>query len=236
MDSEQLFAAMRRFATTMARQFAINDVLYELIDHATSILAASGAGVSVLNADDELRFLTATSERITSVERVQDKYQAGACVDAFRTGEVVAVSTPEDAAKRWSHYGTALEAAGLGAVVSFPLSVENRRIGALDVYDEPRRWSPDDIAATEVLAEIASAYLLHAGRLAEARQLSTQLEEALDSRVVIEQAKGMLSRDHSVSVDEAFETMRAYSRSTRSPLRDVAERIVVDHLRLPPSD
>lgn len=235
MDSEQLFAVMRRFATTMARQFAINDVLYELADHAMSILSAAGAGVSVLTSGDELRFVTATSERITSVEQVQDRYQAGACVEAFRTGEAVAVSSLEDVRSRWPQYGDALGAAGLGAVVGFPLLVDGRRIGALDVYDEPRRWSPDDIAATQVLADIASAYLLHAGRLAEARQVSTQLQEALESRVVIEQAKGMLSRDHSTSVDQAFETMRAYSRSTSAPLREVAERIVGDDLQLPPA-
>ena len=233
MDSEQLFAVMRRFATTMVRRFEVDEVLHELTDHASSILGASGAGVSVVTPDDELRFVSATSERITTIEQVQDRYQAGACVEAFRTGGVVVISSPEGL-HRWPHYREAIERAGLGAVVGLPLAIDGNRIGSLNVYDEPRVWSADDIEATQVLADIASAYLRHAGQLAETRQLSSQLQDALDSRVTIEQAKGMLSRDHSVSVDRAFDMMRAHARSTNTGLRDVAEGVVAGVLVLEP--
>ncbi len=232
MDSGQLLAVMRRFATTMVRRFEVDEVLHELSGEASSILGASGAGVSVVTDDDELRFVSATSERITAIERVQDRYQAGACVEAFVTGRVFVASSPDDL-HRWPHYREEVERAGLGAVVGFPLAVDSNRIGSLDVYDTEREWSADDIAATQVMADIATAYLLHAGHLAEERRLSSQLQAALDSRVIIEQAKGMLSRDHSVSVDVAFGMMRAHARSTSTRLRAVAERIVGGTLDLP---
>ncbi|MDW3213668.1 MAG: GAF and ANTAR domain-containing protein [Ilumatobacteraceae bacterium] len=216
----------------MARQFEVDEVLHELTDHACSILGAVGAGVSVRTDSDELRFVTATSERITAIERIQDQHQAGACVEAYRTGDVVIASSPGEL-DRWPHYRKAIEQADLATVVGIPLTVDGDRIGSVNVYDVTRTWSDDDLGSAQVLADIAGAYLLHAGHLAEARQLSTQLQDALDSRVIIEQAKGMLSRDHAVTVDRAFEMLRRHARSTNSHLRDVAERIVAGTLRLP---
>lgn len=236
MSYEQLFPVLRRFAATMAQRFEINDVLQELTEHSTSILNAAGAGVSVAVDAERLRFVTATSERITRVERAQDEHQAGACIEAFRSKTVVVVTSPEQF-EGWPEYRRALESAGLGAVVGLPLHAGGRTIGSLNVYDVPgRTWTELDLNAAQVLADISSAYLLHAGRLAEARQVSAQLQEALDSRVVIEQAKGMLSRDHGISVDEAFVMLRSHSRSSNANLRRVADAIVHGGLQLPTTD
>ena len=232
MPSDQLFDVLRRFAATMARRFEIDEVLQEVTEHAVSVLGAVGAGVSVTAPGGRLRFVTATSERIVAIERVQDELQAGVCVEAFRTGSTIAMSTASD--MQWPRYRAAIEAAGLGAVVGLPMTVGDRRIGSLNVYDvEGRAWSSDDLAAARVLADVSSAYVLRAGELAEARQMSAQLQDALDSRVVIEQAKGMLSRDHRIPVDEAFELLRRHARESNAGLREVAERIVNDGLRLP---
>jgi GAF domain-containing protein len=232
LHSDQLFDVLRRFASTMARRFEIGDVLQQVADHAVAVLDAVGAGVSVAGPGNRLRFVTATSERITAIERVQDEHQAGVCVEAFRTGRTVAMSTSSEL--RWRHYRAAIEAAGLGAVAGFPLSVGDRRIGSLNVYDvEGREWTSGDLAAAQVLADVSSAYVLHAGELAEARQMGAQLQQALDSRVVIEQAKGMLSRDHGIPVDDAFEILRRHARASSAGLREVAEQIVHDGLRLP---
>lgn len=235
MPSDQLFDVLRRFAATMARRSEIDEVLQQVTEHAMSVLGAVGAGVSVTAPGDRLRFVTATSERIVAIERVQDELQAGVCVEAYRTGSTLAVSSASD--MQWPRYRAAIEAAGLGAVVGLPMSVGDRRIGSLNVYDvEGREWSSDDLAAAHVLADVSSAHLLRAGELAEARQMSAQLQDALDSRVVIEQAKGMLSRDHRIPVDEAFELLRRHARASNAGLREVAERIVNDGLRLPARD
>ena len=233
MESDRLFAVLRRFAATMARRFEINDVLHELAEHTTEVLGASGAGVSVEGDGGRLRFVSATSERITEVERVQDDLQQGACVAAFLSGEPVMASTPAEF-DAWPVYRDTMTRVGLGSVVGLPLTVDGHRIGSLDVYDEAgRQWSESDLTSAHVLGDVACAYLLRAGELAEARQMSAQLQKALDSRIVIEQAKGMLSRDHKITVDEAFELLRDYSRSHNSNLRAVAERIVHQNLQIP---
>jgi GAF domain-containing protein len=235
LQPDHVFDVLRRFAATMARGFEIDDVLQQVTDNAMSVLGAVGAGVSVAAPGDRLRFVTATSERITAVERVQDEHQAGVCMEAFRSGKTIAVSSLSQL--QWPHYRAAIQDAGLGAGVGLPLSVADRRIGSLNVYDvEGREWSDDDLSAARVLADVSSAYLVRAGELAEARQMSAQLQHALDSRVMIEQAKGMLSRDHRIPVDEAFELLRDHARAGNVGLREVAERVVHHGLRLPARD
>ena len=231
-----LFDLLRRFAATMAREFDVNDVLYELGDGAMAILDAAGAGVSVVNDAGELVFVTSTSELVVDIERVQAEHQAGPCIEAFRRGDVVRVSDIS-ALDQWPHYRDAAGRRGLSSVVGLPLVLGDHRIGSLNVYDtKVRDWTESEIASAWVLADMATAYLVHAGELAQARKLTEQLQYALDSRIVIEQAKGMLSRDHSIPVDEAFRLLRRFARSHNLGLRDVAHRVVDSGLTIPLPD
>ena len=100
-------------------------------------------------------------------------------------------------------------------------------IGALNIYSrEPREWSDQDIAVAVVLAEVATSYVLNAAKLHDQEQLSEQLQQALDSRVVIEQAKGITAQRKSVTVDHAYQLMRGHARNNNASLRMVAEAIV----------
>lgn len=110
-------------------------------------------------------------------------------------------------------------------------------LGALNVYDDHvRKWSETDIESGRVLANMATGYILHASRLGEADRLNEQLQNALDSRIVIEQAKGILAGEHGVSVDDGFEILRQHARSNRASLRDVADAVVKIGLRPEPSE
>jgi AmiR/NasT family two-component response regulator len=114
-----------------------------------------------------------------------------------------------------------------------PLTAGTRRVGSLNIYQRhPRHWSDEDVHAVRSMADIATAYIVRAGELVQARVLAGQLEHALGSRVVIEQAKGVLSRDHGVSVDAAFDLLRSYSRRERRSLREVAHDVVHTGLRI----
>lgn len=229
--TQALFELLRRFATTMARDFEVNDVLYELCDSAVVTLDAAGAGVSVAVGEGRLEFVTATDQSVVTIEQAQERYQAGPCVEAFRRREVVTV--PDISQTAWRHYRAAASEAAFVSAVGLPLMLDDRRVGSLNVYDRRvREWSEADLAAAQVLADVATAYLLRAGELAEARKLGEQLQHALDSRIVIEQAKGMLSRDHSISVDAAFDLLRSHSRRTNTPLREVAHSVVHDGVEL----
>jgi GAF domain-containing protein len=234
----ELVDLLRRFASTMARSFDVNDVLYELCDTTVEVLGAAGAGVSVETAG-RLEFVTATDERIVGVERVQQEHQRGPCVEAFNRGEVVALAdvARSDLARAdgWDDYRRAAAEAGIVAVLGLPLLLDGLRVGSLNVYDTSRRdWSEADLESARVIADVATAYLVRTGELAEERQLTRQLQGALDSRVVIEQAKGMISRDHAASVDAAFETLRSHARRHNLALRDVAASVVDGTLRMPP--
>ncbi|MFN3216260.1 MAG: GAF and ANTAR domain-containing protein [Acidimicrobiales bacterium] len=219
----------------MVHSFEVNDVLYELCDHVVSILGATGAGVSVV-LEDRLQFVTATSERVIDVERAQEAHQDGPCTTAYSTGDVVAV--PELAeVSDWPEYRAAAAAAGIVSVVGIPLTIDHHRVGSLDVYDTTRReWTDEELDAARVLADIATAYLVRAGELAESRQLSEQLQTALDSRIIIEQAKGALARDLGTTVDDAFEVMRRHARRTGASIRLVADGIVNLGLEIPTDD
>ena len=217
----------------MARSFEANDVLYDLCDSTMGLLAATGAGVSVADGDT-LRFVTATSERIIVMERAQERFRQGPCQDAFRTGKTMAV---EDVSviDAWPDFRKAAFDENLTAVAGIPLAVEGKTIGALNVYNEhARARTEDDAQIAEVVATLATAYLLRAGELSAAQRLTAQLQTALNSRIIIEQAKGMIARDRQISVGDAFELLRNRSRTSNVPLRSLAEAVVNLGLTLPP--
>ncbi len=231
--SDQLLDVLRRFVTNMGGAYDVNDVLIDLCDRVVDVVGAAGAGVSVATGG-ELRFVTATSDRVVQMERAQESERDGPCVEAFRTGEPVAIDDL-DGVDRWPGYRRVAQQLGVGSVVGIPLGLDGSRIGSLNVYDDNvRRWTPADLDAMQIVADVATAYFTHAGRLAEARQLAEQLQHALDARVIIEQAKGMVARDHGTSVDEAFEALRSHSRRHRVPVREVAGAVVELGLELQP--
>lgn len=230
--ADSLHDVLRRFAATMVRSFEINDVLYELCDHVVGILGATGSGVSVV-VEDRLQFVTATSEQVIGVERAQEAHQNGPCTTAFATGEIIVVSEIAALAE-WPEYREAAAAAGIVSVVAIPLSIDHHRVGSLDVYDTVRRdWTDAELDAARVLADIATAYLVRAGELAQSRQLSEQLQTALDSRIIIEQAKGALARDLDTTVDDAFEVLRRHARRNGASIRSVADGIVNHGVAIP---
>lgn len=233
-DDITMFDLLQRFAANMLEKFEINDMLYELGDTVTTLLGASGSGVSVITEDGTMKFVTSTSESVVDVERAQEAEQSGLCIEAFRTGQVIAVSSIEEL-DRWPEYQRAADRSGFQSMAGIPLLIGDRRLGSLNVYDKRKReWSDRDLRAAHVFADIATTYILRSGELAEAKKLSEQLQSALETRVVIEQAKGMIARDHDITVDHAFDMLRQLSRDRSAPLRTIADAVVTLGLRLSP--
>ncbi len=231
-DHTELFAVLRHFSAVMIDDYDVSDVLADLASSTTRIFDASAGGVSV-GVGERLQFITATDETATSVERVQEAFQAGPCVEAFTTGQVVTVQRMSNAG-RWPEYRAAATSAGYASAVGVPLVVGEHRIGSLNVYDTTERsWSDTDLEAARVLADVATAYLVRSGQLGEARRLAGQLQVALEGRVVIEQAKGQLAERHGLEVDQAFDLLRRHARSRNVKLRDLAQEVVEGRLELP---
>jgi len=230
-DQRLLMRALSEFAHTLAQGFAVSDVLHDLAEQVTAVLGVDGASVSVQDGD-RLQFVTALDERATALEGVQDAAQAGPCVDAWRSGDVVAVADLRQGPHRWDEYEQAAREAGVAAIASIPMRCDGHSIGTLDLYStSPREWSDDDLESARILADMATSYVVHASALNRERRLNEQLREALESRIVIEQAKGVLAAERGISVDAAFEVLRRHARSHSATLRSVAEAVVSLGLR-----
>jgi GAF domain-containing protein len=230
-DQKLLTQALSEFARTLAKGFAISDVLNDLAGQVTMVLGVDGAGVSVEDSG-RLHFVTALDERCTALERAQENGQAGPCVDAWYSGRPVTIADLRETSHGWGAYEQVAREAGIVALAAVPLRRDGECIGALDLYSATRRdWSADDLDAARILADMATSYVVNATELDRQRCVNEQLKRALDSRVVIEQAKGALAAERGISVDEAFEVLRRHARSQSRSLREVAEGVVKLGLR-----
>lgn len=226
-----MLPTLSRFLRSLLTPYDIADALDELTTTVQEALELAGAGVSVAR-DGGLQFATAHPSALEDLERFQENAQAGPCVEAFHTSRPVAFDNLAEETDRWPRYCTMAADMGITAVAGIPMKVADRTIGALNLYAVDRSWSEQDLSVASIFADAASVYLVNSSTYDRQRRLNGQLQEALSSRVVIEQAKGIIAQTHGVSTDEAFERIRSYARNTRASLRQVAEEIVDDGLRL----
>ncbi len=237
-DQRTLLETLSSFARTLTGSFSVPDVLYDLADQVTGLLGVAGAGVSLIEGGS-LRFVTTSSEAAGSIERVQEQQQAGPCVEAVKEAAPVVIGDLRegDWPDRWPTYLSVALEEGITAVAGIPMLGAEGCIGALDIYSEaPRQWTDEEILIAGALATMATAYVHHAAELDRQRRLAEQLQHALNSRVVIEQAKGILANHMDTSVDDAFQVLRDYSRSHNASLREVATAVVKLGLRIHKSD
>lgn len=225
-DNQLLMRVLSDFAHTLAGDFAVSDVLHDLAERVTEVLGVPGAGVSLADSGI-VRFVAAIDEVTTTIERVQEDTQEGPCVDACRAGDLVLVADLRDDPGRWPTFAARARELGIVAVAGIPMHWNGTRLGALDLYATARRdWSAAEVELAQVLADMATCYIAHASELERSRRTVEQLQEALESRVVIEQAKGMLAAERGISVNEAFELIRGHARSHSASLRAVGDAIV----------
>jgi GAF domain-containing protein len=182
-----------------------------------------------------LRFLTAVSEASAELERDHAQLHPFPCPcrDAYSLGQIVRVTDVREEGTRWPEFSASATRLSVAGVAAIPMRLADEVIGALNLYSpEPRAWSDEDIAVAGVLANVATNYMVNASKLRQQQQLTEQLQEALESRVIIEQAKGITAQKHAVSVGEAYELMRGHARRNNASLRVVAEAIVAVGLQV----
>jgi GAF domain-containing protein len=229
-DQPGLTRVLAAFAGHLVNDYDAVDVLSELVG-ISDALALAGAGVS-LDSDGAIRYVTAANERTGSLERTQEAHQAGPGIDAHRSGRIVLVSDLAAAPGRWNALTKHASEAGIVAAAGFPIVLDGTSLGGLSLYDDSwRDWSEDDVGAVKLLVEVATGYVANAARIAQMCKTAQQLQGALDSRVIIEQAKGVLAGEGSISVDAAFELLRGHARSHNTSLRQVADAVVNRGLR-----
>jgi hypothetical protein len=224
-DQSLFLQTLSRFAVLPAR-YDLEAALSVLAESVTSVLGLSGCGVTMA-VGGRLRFLTAVSQASGEFERDQGEQQAGPCRDAYDSGQVVRVTDVRKESARWPEFSATAARLAVAGVAEVPMWLDHQIIGVLSLYSgEPRKWCDQDIAVAGVLADVATSYVVNASKRHQQRQLSDQLQKALESRVVIEQAKGITASKKSVTIDQAFQLIRQQARNNNVSLRVVADEIV----------
>ncbi|WP_238586185.1 GAF and ANTAR domain-containing protein [Rhodococcus rhodochrous] len=229
---QEFVAALSKFAQRLLTPYEVDAALDAVVRKVTSVLELTGAGVT-LHVDGRLRFVTAAGDRIESMERCQERFDAGPCAHAFNHGETVAVADVRGRDDLWPEFAAEARLLGIAAVAGVPMQLGEVKVGALDLYcREPREWADDELAAAQVFADMATGYIVNSDKLRQQEQLSAQLQTALDTRVVVEQAKGITAQARGVTPAAAFELIRSYARRHQAPVRAVAQAIVEVGLRI----
>jgi transcriptional regulator with GAF, ATPase, and Fis domain len=227
MDAELLSDTFVGLADTMVDDFDVIDFLYMLTDRSARLLSVSAAGVVLADPRGELRVAAASSEAAGLIELFQIQNDQGPCLDCFRTGQPVTAADLAGPDQRWPRFAAAATRAGFGAVHALPMRLRDQVIGALNLFSVgTARLGPADLRIGQALADVATIGLLQERNVRRAETLAEQLQAALNSRVIIEQAKGRLAERLGVDMDRAFALLRDYARNSNQRLTDVARNFV----------
>ena len=230
VDYDLLHRELAHLAADLGPASDLHEGLHRLTVTAAEGLRIAGAGVTLKIPEKETHYLTAADPITLHVERQQDALQEGACVDAINTSQVVTV--PDLTVEQpWPRFTPVLLDAGFRAVAGVPVRFQGSNIGALNLYDaRSRTWNSDDRNAARLVADVAAGYLVNNDLLRESQTVVEQLQFALDSRVIIEQAKGLMAGRHDITPEQAFGVMRTYARGRRIKLHEVAQAVVANGL------
>lgn len=234
VSTERLADAFVEVADTLVDEFDLIDFLHNLADHAADVSGASSVGLLLADRDDALHYMAASSAGAKHLELFQIQHDEGPCLDCFRSGEPVILSDLSEAENRWPAFAPRAMAAGVHSVHAFPMRLRNQVIGALNVFGEqPLPLGETDVRIVQAMADVATIAILQARAISSAEILTEQLQGALNSRIVIEQAKGVMARAQGVNVDEAFTALRRHARDNHLRLVDLAHDVVNGTVDLP---
>lgn len=229
---QRLSRTFVELADTLVDDFDVVDLMVLLTERCVELLDASAAGLLLARVDGTLRVMAATSEAIGTVELFEAQNDEGPCRDCYHSGVPVSVTDLSDEAERWPRFSPVATSAGFRAAHALPLRLRGQVLGALNLFrTEPVPLSTSDIATGQALADVATISLLQSRALREVQTVAEQLEEALNSRVAVEQAKGVIAERLGIGMDEAFSRLRRFSRTRQSRLTDVAHEVIAGTLR-----
>lgn len=229
MPADVATQALRALSSFLVAERSLGDTLLRVSELAIDALPpAEMAGISMLGEDGAPTTGVFTDPRAPDIDAAQYAARRGPCLDAWRQGRVVVLDDIENAVDDYPEFVQEAQAHGVGSVLSLPLVAGEASLGALNLYAPAgKAFSQDDGALGGELAAAAAIVLANASAYWEASQLSQQLTEAMRSRAVIEQAKGMLmARSPDLAADDAFDLLRRASQRENVKLREIAQRIV----------
>jgi GAF domain-containing protein len=202
------------------------DFLHWICVRSTVLLDIAAAGVMLADEDDQLRVIAASNEETRFLEIFTIQHKEGVCFDVFQTGEAEQVSLAASA-ERWPKFATVARAHGYRWVAGLPLRYNGEILGTMNLFrGEEKPLSQEDFRVAQALTDVTTLALLQRRETAQARKHAKELQFALDSRVLIDQAKGMLAERLHITPDEAFNLLRRRARDSNRKLRAVADEVV----------
>ena len=238
----QLARTLVELADTLVDDFDVVDLLTRLADRCVDVLDVGAAGLLLAAPDGQLRVMASSSEAMWVLELFEVQAQEGPCVDCFRTGEPVINEDLTKANGRWPRFAMEALNAGFRSVQSLPMRLRGTVIGALDLFHiDPGEMRTGDVDAAQAFADVATIAILQHRAAKEAQVINEQLAHALDSRIAIEQAKGMVAERLGLDIEESFHLLRNHARIHNVRLADLAHDVITGHvgasaLDVPPPD
>ncbi len=230
VSAERLATIFVEVADTLIDEFDLLDFLHMLTDRAASLVDAAAVGIVLADSRGQLQFMAGSDENVKLLELFQLQNHEGPCLEAFQTAQAVINVDLAAAAGRWPKFAPRATAAGYQSVHAFPLRLRRQVIGALNVFGAEKGgdFHETDIPVMQALADVASIGLIQERTVRRGEVLTEQLQGALNSRIVVEQAKGAVAQARGVSPDEAFAMIRAYARSHNRRLTEVVHTLLAD--------
>jgi len=213
-------------ADTLVDDFDVIDFLHVLTERCVQLLGIAAAGLLLTDGQDTLQLVAASSERTRLLELFQLQTDQGPCVDCFRTGQPVSVADVPSAG-RWPRFTAAAAEVGFAAVHALPMRLRDQVIGALNLFDtNPGALDEGRLRVGQALADVATIGLLQERAIRHRDVLTEQLQNALNSRILIEQAKGVLAERLHVDMANAFVVLRGGARNQNRRLTKLAQAVV----------
>ena len=226
MSADEVHQVLRELDDLRYAAGNLDEALRRIVEATHRLFAVDGAGLMLIDPDQLLRNVAVSDRRVDHLEELQIKHGEGPCVDAF---EDKGMADADDLAgeDRWPSFSPAAVGRGLRAVLASPIPYNQHAIGVVVVFSaEVRPWSPEGKLALITFTDLAALTIANTMQREERGELAKQLQHALDARVVIEQAKGVLVAREGLTEREAYERLRRQARQQRRPVVDLAAEIM----------
>ena len=221
-----IITAFVTMADTLTTDFDVVDLLHTLVEECAELLNIEAGGLMLADSEGHLQLMTSTSEHADLVEIMQLAADAGPCIDSFTTGIAVSVPDIQQSGGRWPAFQKTALQQGFHSAHATPMKLRGQIIGTMNLFGTARNEvSPRDAALAQALADVATIGILQERLIREGNVVAEQLHNALDSRIIIEQAKGIVAHSLSVDMPDAFSVLRSYARNNNLTIRSVAEQV-----------
>jgi GAF domain-containing protein len=224
---EGLAHAFVGLADTLVADYDVVELAQQLVDNAVTLLPVAAAGIVLGDPHGELHVFAASSEQTWLLELLQVDTDVGPCLQAYRTGQAVLVDDLTVEPHRWPAFARRAAEYSFRAVSALPLRLREERVGALNLFrSHTGALSHTDVAVGQALADVATIGILHQRIVTRSELVNQQLQTARNTRVIIEQAKGVLAERGGIDMERAFTLLRAHARKTNQRLADLARAVV----------